>query len=282
MRRLIFIAMIMAVAAGGFCQVPITGPKPNTTEIKKKKEDEARRREAEAKRRRQAEERKKKQEEEERIKRQEKDSLRRVEEERLRREAEEARRLEVGFINDHDYVDLGLPSKLKWATCNVGASSPAEYGDYYAWGETEVKERYDQANSQTYDIPISQLRTDCVVDSLKRLTLPYDAARTHWGGSWRMPTDKEFEELMDNCTWEWTTEDGSNGYKVTGKNGRCIFLPATGKRNGMSCDHEGTEGNYWTSTPFKTSTLFFHFDSGRRDRVYSGRNFGRPVRPVSE
>ena len=106
-------------------------------------------------------------------------------------------------------VDLGLPSGLKWATCNVGATSPEDYGNYYAWGETTTKESYNESNYTIYGQQISDFSGNAT----------YDAARANWGGPWRMPTQTEMQELIDNCTWTWTSQSGVNGCKVTGPNG---------------------------------------------------------------
>ena len=136
--------------------------------------------------------------------------------------------------NGHEYVDLGLPSGLKWATCNVGATAPEEYGDYFAWGETETKATYDLSNYKWCNGTYESMTKYCtnseygIVDNKTTLELSDDAARVNWGGSWRMPTKAEQDELRntDNCTWEWTTQNGVNGYKVTSKkNGNSIFLP---------------------------------------------------------
>ncbi|MBQ8223472.1 MAG: carboxypeptidase regulatory-like domain-containing protein [Bacteroidales bacterium] len=197
-------------------------------------------------------------------------------------EAEET----TGSINGYDWVDLGLPSGLKWATCNVGASSPEEYGDYFAWGETSTKSTYTNSNSLTYGLSISQLQSQGYIDGGGNLTSSHDAATANWGGSWRMPTKEEQQELVDECTWEWTTQNGVNGCKVTGPNGNCIFLPAAGYRYGSSLDDGGNYGRYWSSAPFDDISDFYAFSldfNSDAEIVYSNnRNFGQPVRPVSE
>lgn len=133
--------------------------------------------------------------------------------------------------NGHAYVDLGL--SVKWATCNVGASSPEEYGNYYAWGETTTKSSYTEDNSKTDGVSMS---SSIAGDA------SYDAARANWGGTWRLPTASESQELIDNCTWTWTTQGGKNGYKVTSeKNGNSIFLPAAGCRYSMTLYYGGGE-----------------------------------------
>lgn len=179
-----------------------------------------------------------------------------------------------GAKNNHGYVDLGLPSGLQWATCNVGASKPEEHGDYYAWGEIETKSEYTPGNCKTYGKDIGDIPVN----------LAYDVACAKWGGKWRMPTDNEFEELIDNCKWEWTTINGKNGYKVTSKkNGNSIFLPAAGYRSGTSLHVDGFNGCYWSSTPGGTyGAYYLFFCSSRHNTGWYRRDGGWSVRPVSE
>lgn len=212
------------------------------------------------------------------------------EQERLRKEQEERERIaqERKKRNGHEYVDLGL--SVKWATCNVGASKPEEYGDYFAWGETTPKSTYDwstykwcrgsRKNLTKYDNEISY----GTVDNKTTLELSDDAARANWGGSWRMPTRAEQDELREKCTWTWTTQNGVKGYKVTSKiNGNSIFLPAAGYRDDSSLDNAGSFGRYWSSSldtdsPYLAWRVSFYSDS-----VYGsnyGRNYGFSVRPV--
>ena len=179
-----------------------------------------------------------------------------------------------GYV-DHGYVDLGLPSGLKWATCNVGASSPEDYGDYYAWGELSTKDEYTESNCSTYKEHIGNISGNP----------QYDVARKKWGGSWRMPTVDEFEELIDNCTWEWTTKDGHKGYKVTGRNGNSIFLPAAGYRLGSDTYFAESNVCYWSATLLESDTQFASFlgsYSGYRSTDWGYRYYGLSVRPVSE
>ena len=181
----------------------------------------------------------------------------------------------VQEINGHEYVDLGLPSGLKWATCNVGANKPEDYGNYYAWGETKTKYDYSSSNSVTYGDNYSDIKGNS----------QYDAARANWGGSWRLPTKAELEELKNKCTWKWTTQNGVKGYKVTGPNGKSIFLPAAGYRLGASLYYAGEGGDYWSSTPYGirgNSAYRFDFDSSSLREGWDDRNNGRSVRPVSE
>ena len=181
----------------------------------------------------------------------------------------------TGTINGHDWVDLGLPSGTKWATCNVGASQPHQYGNYYAWGETSTKSEYTMENYRTLGANISN---DISGNS------SYDAARANWGGSWRMPTYGEMKELKNNCTWTWTTQNGVNGMRVTGPNGNSIFLPAAGYCCGSSRYGVGEYGLYWNSfrsetTPTQASCL--HFYSGYHGTPLVSRSCGHTVRPVS-
>ena len=183
--------------------------------------------------------------------------------------------LKYGTINGHKYVDLGLPSGLKWATCNVGADSPEEYGDYYAWGEVETKSEYTKDNSKTRDKSMSDISGNSI----------YDVAQAKWGGSWRLPTKKEMEELIKECKWKWTTQNGINGYKVTGPNGNSIFLPAAGVRRGSSLESAGEYGNFWSSAPYESydyRAYDLDFDSSTHTVDWLYRHDGRSVRPVSE
>ena len=140
-------------------------------------------------------------------------------------------------------VDLGL--SVLWATCNVGASAPEDYGDYFAWGETKPKGSYawdtykfgDMANLTKYN----------KVDGLTTLALEDDAAAVNWGGYWRMPTVAEMEELFDNCSWTWTTKNGINGYQIIGRNGKSIFLPTAGFMSEKTSIGEGVDAGYWMS-----------------------------------
>ena len=179
-----------------------------------------------------------------------------------------------GFVNDHGYVDLGL--SVKWATCNVGASSPSDYGDYYAWGETSTTSSYDVDNSKTYRKSMGNIGGNS----------SYDVARYRWGGSWRLPTKAELEELKTECTWTWTTQGGHNGYKVTGKNGKSIFLPAAGYRYDTTLKAVGEIGSCWSSTPYESNTIsaYYLFFNPYRDYYVDWlyRYFGRSVRPVVE
>ena len=181
----------------------------------------------------------------------------------------------TGTHAGHEWVDLGL--SVKWATCNVGASSPTGYGNYYAWGETSPKSEYSSSNCKTWERSMSDIGGDP----------EYDAARANWGGSWRLPTKSECDELVNNCTRQWTTQNGVKGMLFTSKrNGNSIFFPAAGWRRGTSTNYAGELGDYWSSTPYEGSTqgaYNLYFGSGGSARTgWYGRRIGRTVRPVVE
>ncbi len=177
----------------------------------------------------------------------------------------------TGSSNNHDYVDLGLPSGTLWATCNVGATTPEEYGNYYAWGETSTKSEY---SDDTY-----YYSSDPDVLPLSR-----DAANADWGGTWRMPTKAEIEELLDedNCTWTLSRE--AKGRIVTSKsNGNRIFLPAAGYRYYSSLGNAGSYGYYWSSslnTNRSTCAYRLIFYGADENWNSNDRYYGYSVRPV--
>ena len=180
-----------------------------------------------------------------------------------------------GIINGHEYVDLGL--SVKWATCNVGASKPEEYGSHYAWGETSTKSHYSPDNSVTRGKILNDISGNPT----------YDVARKEWGSTWRLPTKAEFDELIRQCIWTWTKQNGINGYKVTSKkNGNSIFLPAAGCRDGTSLRYQGAGGYYWSSTSGESNSngaFGLYFSSGLHLTDYwRCRGNGRSVRPVSK
>ena len=177
--------------------------------------------------------------------------------------------------NGYTYVDLGLPSGLLWATCNVGATTPEEYGDYFAWGETSTKETYTEDNCATLNVSMNDISGNA----------QYDAATANWGGDWRMPTKAEMQELINNCTWTWTTQNGVNGYNVEGPNGNSIFLPAAGYRLGSSLNRARSNGYYWSSSSIESYSYFayyLYFGSDYHNMDYYYRYYGRSVRPVLE
>lgn len=181
----------------------------------------------------------------------------------------------VKTIKDgHEYVDLGLPSGVKWATCNVGANKPEEYGDYYAWGETKTKEEYTRDNSIT----------DCKNKRDFSGSARSDAARVNWGGGWRVPTKEEFTELGHLCTWKRVKQNGVGGTLVTGLNGNSIFFPDTGLRQGTKLWNAADWGaKYLTSSPSEESLseCFVASIYGGEVSVYGDFRWnGYTVRPV--
>lgn len=193
----------------------------------------------------------------------------------------------------HAYVDLGLPSGTLWATCNVGATNPEDYGSYFAWGETSPKSNYDWSTYQWCNGSETTLTKYCTqsscgyngfVDNKTVLEPADDAAHVNWGGDWRMPTETEMEEMKNNCTWTWTTQGGKSGYMVTGSNNNSIFLPAAGFYNGSSLNYAGSRGDYWSSSLFMSVPSFAHFlyyySSPPVGMHQNSRDSGRSVRPV--
>ncbi len=201
----------------------------------------------------------------------------------------------TGTLNGHDWIDLGLPSGTKWATCNVGADTPEGYGDYFAWGETTTKETYNWStyrysnggegyNELTKYCNNAEYGYNGFTDALTTLEVADDAAAVNWGSGWRMPTRNEMNELFNNCTHEWVTQNGVNGRKFTGSNGNSIFIPATGRRLDGSLDFDGFYGDYWSSSLYDSSpdlTWGLDFDLYGNYNVYGiDRSYGFPVRPV--
>ena len=189
----------------------------------------------------------------------------------------------------HEYVDLGL--SVKWATCNIGANSPEEYGDYFAWGEIAPKEEYNWSTYKWCNGSETTLTKYCTdgsygtVDNKTQLELSDDAAYANWGNGWRMPTRAEFTELYEQCTWTWTTENGINGYKVTSKStGNSIFLPVTGLRYESSLSGVGDYGYYRSSSMGSSRSLgtwIIHINASEMGMYNDGtRHTGMSVRPV--
>ena len=203
--------------------------------------------------------------------------------------------LEGGGFGDHEYVDLGLPSGLLWATCNVGADAPEEYGDYFAWGETQPKQTYSLDNyifakGTSYEDPqftkycnYSSYGYNGFTDNLTALLPEDDAATANWGGDWRMPTKEEWQELYYNTTITWTTQNSVNGRLFTAANGNSLFLPAAGYRDASSLNGAGHYGYYWsgalyTFSPKTAWYLFFYSVLSDIREFY--RSDGQSVRPV--
>ena len=199
----------------------------------------------------------------------------------------------IGIENGYVWVDLGLPSGIKWASCNVGAEKPEDYGNYYAWGEVLPKEDYSWTTYKYANGNYNKLTKYCnnasygdngFTDNKTTLDPEDDAAHVNWGGSWRMPTNTEWQELQDNCTWTWTTQNGINGYRVTSQtNSNSIFLPAAGFRDGTSLGSVGKDGSYWSSSLYEfgpDAAWFLVFYSGYVGGDYSSRSSVQSVRPV--
>lgn len=199
----------------------------------------------------------------------------------------------------HEYVDLGLPSGTLWATCNVGANKPEDYGGFYAWAETETKKsycwstyKYSQLGKKGYYLMTKYCTSsDCgEIDNKLNLDSSDDAALINWGGNWRMPTKEEADELIKECDWKWTSEKGIKGCKITSKrNGNSIFLPAAGRYGGDYDIHEmdGVWLSYWTSSLYtEEPELACEFGYDADLETYppscdaSCRYDGLPVRPV--
>ena len=204
------------------------------------------------------------------------------------------RELQKLAANGHGYVDLGLPSGTLWATCNIGATKPEEYGDYYAWGETQTKNVYNWSiymycngdyNQLTKYCNNSYLGNNGFTDNLTTLEPSDDAATVNWGSGWRTPTKEQWEELMENTTNKWTTQNGVEGRLFTSKkNSESLFLPAAGYRWVGDLDHVGSGGYYWSSsldTDDPNDAWYFYFDSDGYYMNYGYYRFiGRSVRAV--
>ena len=210
-----------------------------------------------------------------------------------------------GKVAVHDYVDLGLPSGTKWATYNVGATKPTEYGDYFAWGETKPKAEYSWdtykwlldgslytkycTDRKKRKVGNKTVRNKGKVDNKTVLDAEDDAATANWGKEWRMPTAREISELIDACNWKWVEDfmgSGVNGRLGTSKkNGATIFLPAAGSRLNTDFDSVGVIGSYWSSLlsengPVDAYCLFFINFSGIDRSNSDCRNYGQSVRAV--
>ena len=186
-------------------------------------------------------------------------------------------------------VDLGL--SVKWANCNVGANSPEEYGDYFSWGETAPKSNYSSSNMLILEKIQEGLKLNGVVDTNNNLTASYDAAAANWGENWRMPTRAEIEELLTNCTWTWSTQNGTKGYLVCSKtNENSIFLPAAGFRQEADPVAGLNESGLYLSATYDNDIFMFclQFNNNGIDDPYRGCNsdfdcsMGCLVRPVTK
>lgn len=174
-------------------------------------------------------------------------------------------------------INMGLPSGLLWASCNVGAEGSSDLGIYFSWGNIDghkIGEGYDFSQAVYSTTPAAEIATD--------LSLSQDAARANLGAPWRMPTAAEFQELIDNCTSEWTTLNGVNGRLFTSNvNGNTLFFPAAGYYNGTSLNNRGSYGRYWSSSFYSsTNAQLLGFDSSDVNPQNNGRRRGFSVRAV--
>lgn len=201
----------------------------------------------------------------------------------------------VAIADGHEYVDLGLPSGTLWATCNIGASSPEEYGDYFAWGETETKTSFDSNNYKWLTkgegwTKYNEDEESGIVDNINELELEDDAAHVKWGGRWCMPNHENFEELKENCVYYMWEYEGVMGLKVSSKvNDNYIFLPIASYYDGTTSSGYTGYGYYWSSSLSSRSSYFgclleFHYSiTGRLNMdidSYLYRYYGLPIRPV--
>lgn len=199
-------------------------------------------------------------------------------------------------LDNHDYVDLGLPSGTLWATCNVGANKPEDYGDYFAWGETTPKTDYDWKQYKhcngsgargcfTKYCNESSWGNKGYTDTLTTLEPNDDAATENWGNGWYIPTHEQWEELLQYTTGQWTTQNGVKGFLFTSRNKQSIFLPAAG--NGSwdgGRDDVGSKVSYWSSSLYSERSdyaLGFWGDEENNGKVVtSSRLYGKSIRPV--
>ena len=198
--------------------------------------------------------------------------------------------LMAGCRNNHEYVDLGLPSGTLWATSNVGADTPEGYGDYFAWGETKPKSTYDWTTYKYANGKDDKLTKYCnesdygyngFTDKLTVLQSGDDAATANWGSDWCMSTKEQWEELRKNTTNKWTTQNGVNGLLFTASNGNSLFLPAAGYRWIGEFHEVGLRGDYWSSSLNTDSPDYaWYFDSDYYDMAYIDRCSGHSVRAV--
>ena len=198
-------------------------------------------------------------------------------------------------VVEHEYVDLGLPSGTLWATMNIGANSPEEYGDFFAWGETTPKVAYDWSNYQWCNGTLRTMTKYCtqsnygnngLVDGKTELDPEDDAATANWGSNWCMPTKAQQDELRSQCTWQWTTSNGVKGYRVS-KNGKSLFLPAAGYYFTTLYYRPGEMGYYWSRTlgssrSYYANYIYFYSMNGSTgfDGFYGDRDSGFSVRAV--
>lgn len=182
-----------------------------------------------------------------------------------------------------EFVDLGLPSGTLWATCNIGASKPEDYGNYFTWGETKEMTNYDLSEYFDLENGSSSNFIKYAIGKKIQLNLEDDAAHVNLGDNWCMPTKVEFDELCEKCKWTWTSKNGHSGCTVTGSNGNSIFLPAAGYRYGTSSIYVGKLGFYWSSTLSSLYSSLARYLNFYNEGHYIGnyyRKICQSIRPV--
>lgn len=200
-----------------------------------------------------------------------------------------------------EYVDLGLPSGTKWATCNIGASQPEEIGSYFAWGETKAKTSYESDNSTTFAVTYTTLVANSIINSNGVLMPEYDAARQNLGEGWRMPTDAEYIELINNCSHAMETYKGVYGIRFTGSNGKSIFMPCAGYIDSKNVRFTSVP-SYWASSvdrsfPYSAKRFYrykwssenlgctsgdYSLSNSSYDTIRAYREYGMPIRAVHD
>lgn len=199
------------------------------------------------------------------------------------------------IIDGHECVNLGLSSGTLWAATNLGADSPEDYGNFFAWGDTTGNTSGNSSFSwisyiwsgHTFDSLTKYCNNSSygIQDNLTELELADDAAYMTRSRQWRIPTDEQLQELLNECTWTWTTLNGINGYEVKGSNGNAIFLPAAGVYSSEGYEREGSYVSFWTRSLYQSSTynalLLSAWDNSEPSLTYGLRYYGRTIRPVA-
>lgn len=191
--------------------------------------------------------------------------------------------------DNHEWVDLGLDSGTLWATCNVGAETPEEYGDYFAWGETTPQQSYDWNTYKWCEGSEFTMTKYCTrsnygtIDNKTELDPEDDVAYVNWSPLWRTPTEEQLQELIDSCTWSWTSRNSVKGFSVVGPNGNSIFLPAAGSVYDTTMHNVKIWGYYWSRTlcpDYDNNAIIFACRSGYEICSNGYRYLGCCIRPV--
>ena len=200
----------------------------------------------------------------------------------------------VTVVSGHARVQLWEGGPY-WATTNVGAEKPEDYGYYFWWGDTTgyrpsgttFSFSFESSNCPTYGKSESQLKEGGWLTNGGVLAPEHDAAQAHWGGAWRMPTKQELADLVNKCNWNETTLNGVKGWIVTGRDAyesASIFLPCAGYGFGTSLNAAGSYGYYWSSVPYSGSSGYYawglYFSSSDHSTDDNYRYYGQSVRPV--